>query len=76
MIVTLENTTKVVELNGIPARVWEGTTESGTKIIAFITRISIPEDASAEVKQQFEKELTQTKPPSAEIQAIPLKLII
>ena len=42
MKVTLESTTKIVELNGVQARIWEGTTEGGIRVHAFITRIAAP----------------------------------
>ena len=32
MRVRLEQTTKVVELNGVPARMWEGVTDSGIRV--------------------------------------------
>lgn len=32
MKLTVESTSKIVELNGVLARVWEGQTESGIKI--------------------------------------------
>ena len=33
---TIESTTKIVALNGIDCRVWEGTTERGVPIHCFI----------------------------------------
>jgi len=38
MIINIESTIKIVELNGAPARVWEGKTESGISVHCFITR--------------------------------------
>lgn len=73
MKVTLENTSKIVELNGVPARVWEGETESGIKVHAFITRIAAEKSQDL---SQFEKELLEQKAPSAELQGIPLRMII
>ena len=73
MKVNLESTTKIVELNGIPARIWEGETESGIKVHAFITRIAAPEDADL---RQFEAELKECRKPSADVSANPLKLIL
>ena len=35
--VTLTNTSKIVTLNGVPARVWEGKTAKGIPCHAFIT---------------------------------------
>lgn len=74
MIVTLESTEKIVHLNGLPARVWEGTTDSGVKIHAFITRVAIDKDEPN--SEQFKKELQEHRPPSAEIQAIPLRMVL
>ncbi len=44
MKITVENTTKIVTLNGVPARIWEGFTESGIKCHCYITRIAIDKD--------------------------------
>ena len=41
MKLILENTSKLVELNGVPARIWEGKTESGIACHAFITRVAV-----------------------------------
>ena len=73
MKITIENTTKVVELNGIPARVWEGATESGVKVVVFVSRISVPE---GEDTAEFEKELKETKAPSVEAVGLPLRMIL
>ena len=37
----IESTSKVVEFNGVPARIWEGHTESGIPVHCFITRIAV-----------------------------------
>lgn len=74
MKVTLQSTTKLVTLNGVPARIWEGQTESGIKVHAYITRIAI--DMNETRTDEFETELLQQEQPSAEVRAIPLKLII
>ena len=80
MKVTLEPTTKIVTLQTpsgeVPARIWEGTTESGMPVHAYITRIAIDKDAPQEVHEQFQTELQEQKAPSAAIQSIPLKLIL
>lgn len=73
MKVTIQNTTKIVELNGVPARIWEGETESGIKVHAFITRIAVQKDDDC---SQFEKELQEQAVPSADIQAYPNSLIL
>lgn len=73
MEIKLRNTTKIVFLNGVPARVWEGITASGIPVFAFITRIGVDkkEDLS-----EFESELSEESPPSAELQAFPLRMLI
>lgn len=73
MKIVLESTTKIVELNGVPARVWEGYTESGIPVHAFITRIAVHKN---EDRQQFEAELQECKVPSADVASIPFRLII
>lgn len=74
MKVTLENTTRVVSLNGIDCRVWEGVTERGVKVHALIPRIAVHKDDDA---SQFEAELKEQKPPSdASMQCFPLRIIL
>jgi hypothetical protein len=65
MKVTLENTTKIVHINGVPARVWEGTTDSGIACHAFITRIAVALTADA---GQFTRELLEQRAPSPEVE--------
>ena len=77
MNVQLESTTKIVTLviNGVdvPARIWEGVTENGVACHAYITRSAVHnKDDSAE----FERDLAEQRPPSAEMQAIPLRMIL
>ena len=74
MKIIIESTTKIIELNGIPARIWEGKTESGIKVHCFITRIAIDKD---EIRtDEFQNELQEQKEPSIEIKAYPLGLIL
>lgn len=77
MHVNLESTDKMVTLviNGVdvPARIWEGRTGTGVPVHAYITRVGVDR---AEDTSQFEKELTEHRTPSVEIQAIPLRLIL
>jgi hypothetical protein len=74
MKVTLESTTQIVEIDSpladaphglgrIQARIWEGTTESGIKCFALITRIAIHQDDVAKAPE-FERELEAQKPPT------------
>ena len=84
MKITIESTAKVVTLvvdgRDIPARVWQGATESGIPVQCFITRIA-PEihetdPRFAEVTAQFSRELMSMATPRATIEAIPLRLIL
>jgi len=74
MNVQLHSTDKIVHLNGVPARIWEGITEGGIKCHAYITRIACDKDEPN--AGEFERDLKQHAVPSAEIQAIPLRMII
>ncbi len=73
MKIIIESTTKIVEVNGIPARIWEGKTESGIKVHAFITLIAAPLAAD---QHEFQRELRKQKVPRLEVAAIPLRLIL
>lgn len=74
MKITIQSTTKIVHLNGVPARVWEGETESGVKVHCYITRIAIDKDEQR--SDEFETELTEHAAPSPEVESIPLRMII
>lgn len=73
MKITIESTSKIVQLNGVPARVWEGKTDSGIPVHAFVTRIAVAGDQD---QTQFQRELQEHAAPSPELQAIPLRLIL
>ena len=74
MKITIESTTKITHLNSVPARVWEGQTESGIKVYCYITLVAIDKDEPR--ADEFQKELQEHKGPSAEIEAIPLRMIL
>jgi hypothetical protein len=74
MTITIHNTTKMVELNGVPARIWEGHTDSGIEVHCFVTFIAAHEEADA---TQFRAELEEQRPPSAIVdQVYPLHMIL
>lgn len=78
MKIQIESTTKVIEMRTpdgslVPARIWEGHTESGIPVHCYITRIACHESADQE---QFKRELTETRVPSPEIAAIPMRFIL
>lgn len=65
MRITLESTSQLIELSGsdplkgMAARVWEGQTESGIKVVAFITMVAVDEKDQA----AFDEELQVRRPP-------------
>ena len=73
MRITIESTTKVVTLNGVPARIWEGRTESGVPVHAYVTRIAVER---TEDTAEFERDLQEHRAPSPEVEAIPLRLLL
>lgn len=73
MRITIESTTKEVTLNGVPARIWEGRTDSGIPCHVYVTRIAVDRD---EDTAEFEQDLQEHRPASPEIEAIPLRLIL
>lgn len=78
MKISLSNTSKIVTLigeggQGVQARIWEGHTESGIPVHAYITRIAVKHDADA---SEFDRELEACEAPSAAVQEIPLVLIL
>lgn len=81
MKITVENTDKILHLQAgggeVPARVWEGETENGTKVICFVTRLLVKEGQPEEVYKQFERELKETpKAASRAVQTFPLRLFL
>lgn len=73
MTLTIESTSKIVHVNGVPARIWEGHTASGIPVHCYVTRVAVhkSEDCS-----QFERELQETRPPSPEVEGISLRMVI
>ena len=77
MKVTLHSTTKIVRLvihgQEVPARIWEGETDSGIPCHAYITRIAVADGLDT---TQFDRELLEQSRPTAAIAAIPARLVI
>lgn len=82
MKITIESTDKIVKLSirsagdEVPARIWQGATDSGIPVHAYITRIApeIPKDDPRNA--QFQRELQEVAPPRPELHAIPLRMIL
>lgn len=74
MTVTMRSTAEIVMLNDdVPARVWEGTTESGIKVAVLVTRIAAHK---SEDLAQFERELIEQPAPSTMPRVFPLRMIL
>lgn len=76
MKMTVQSTAKIVDVNGVPARVWEGKSEKGTPVIVFVTRIAVREDAGDEALAEFAAELQEHAPPTAAVDAWPARMLI
>lgn len=77
MKITVESTSEIVTISGVPARVWHGTTESGAPVIVFVTRIGVEESAKPEQHAEFERELENASTPRlASLGQIPLRLVL
>ena len=76
--ITLESTPRVVSINdgGVKARIWQGQTETGIAVHAYVVLVSVRTTESAEILATFERELTEHAGPREEVRAIPLRLIL
>lgn len=84
MKLIIESTSKVVELElplsmsnprgaVVPARIWEGQTDTGIRVHCYITRVAVGNEQD---QSQFEAELRECRAPSPAVAAIPLRLIL
>lgn len=81
MKITLTSTTKFVTLNAkggeMPARLWEGETDSGIPVHAFITRICPTiENPPDDVTKQFDEELQRCAVPTIGVSAYPWRMFL
>lgn len=72
MIIHLESTSEIVTLDGAICRVWQGATEGGVPVTAFIARVAVP---VAENSGQFERELLETRPPAPSRRRWPKRMV-
>ena len=56
----------------VPARIWEGTTESGVPVVVFVTRIS-PQTHDLEANARFAAEQPSFEP---FVGGVPLRLVL
>lgn len=76
MKLAIEPTSKLVALDGLDCRVWEGVDDQGVRVHCYIARVAIPIDSSDDVTDRFARRLRETRAPSAEVLAIPARLIL
>ena len=78
MKITIESTDRIVQLltrpgaEPVPARLWEGETDSGIQVQCLITRIAAQKGQDL---SQFDRELQEQRTPR-DGQAFPLRLIL
>jgi hypothetical protein len=70
MRITIESTDISTQMDGVPVRLWEGTTEDGIPCKVFIHRIAVANEQDAAV---FEQELESKLPPG---RYIPLSMVL
>lgn len=73
MKITIHSTTKIVDVNGVLSRIWEGETASGIAVHCFITRIGIANEADS---TEFDEELEHHEAPSVEMNRYPLSVYL
>ncbi len=76
MRITIESTTKIVHVNGVPARIWEGLTDGNIPVHCFVTRVAVPQGLDHSQYADFERDLQEHTPPSPAIQAIDLRMVL
>lgn len=73
MRITLEPTSQFAEANGVRARVWQGTTESGVPLQALIMQVAVHKDHD---QSQFLAELKEVDAPRPDVQVFPARFIL
>ena len=74
MKITIHSTSKVITLNGLPARIWEGMTDKGIKIHCYVAMVGIDKDEDR--VEEFKRDLLEQEAPSAAVEVIPLRVIL
>lgn len=75
MKLTLEPTSKIVNINGARCRVWEGVTAKGIRVHAHIALVGVNRESDA---SELDAELREVKPraPSVDVGWIPARLVL
>jgi hypothetical protein len=63
MKITLEPTRTIETVNGMPARLWKGTSDKGAAILCWVAIVQVDlRHSSQDQLEDFEKELREVKP--------------
>jgi len=73
MEMTLQSTSKIVEIDSVPARVWEGVSARGIPVRAYINRVVAKRSDDS---QAFQLELQEHTAPSAVVAALPTHITL
>lgn len=75
MKITIESTTRIVRVNGVACRVWQGVTERGVPMTALLAPI-VAVRADADVTE-FEADLNEHAAPNDDAKlCFPLRMVI
>ena len=61
MRIQIEATDIVTTLDGVPVRVWHGTTERGVECLVYVHRLQVREEAD---RREFERDLKEMPVPT------------
>jgi hypothetical protein len=70
MKITITSTELMTHMDGVPVRLWEGTTEDGAPCKVFVHRIAVGDEHDS---SRFDRELSERFPPG---RVVPLRLIL
>lgn len=62
MRLTIESTPALVEIDGVPCRVWKGTAETGEAVCVYVHRIGVP--ANSLIVEVLDRELQEVRSPA------------
>lgn len=64
MEIQIKATEKLTRVDGVPCRVWEGTTARGIRCIVFVHRVAVHNNDDS---SQFDQELQECTPPGMQV---------
>lgn len=72
----LTPTDRIVEVSGIPMRIWEGKTANGLQVHAHIAFVGCQRDADARELEHALREVKGPRPADEQVRAFPLRMIL